>query len=96
MLAMDTDPHQVENSLEAAKARGVKLGGYRAGAKPSARTHALSAEAIQQRADGRAADIAPTIKALQAAGATSLRAIAAKLNEAGIPTARGAGTWSPV
>jgi DNA invertase Pin-like site-specific DNA recombinase len=83
-------------ALQAAKARGVRLGGYRAGAKPSARTHALSAAAIQRRADGRAADIAPTIKALQAAGATSLRAIAAGLNEQGIPTARGGGQWSAV
>jgi hypothetical protein len=39
-------------------------------------------------------DLAPTIAELQAAGATSLRAIAAGLNERGIPTARGTGTWS--
>jgi hypothetical protein len=41
------------------------------------------------------ADIAPTIKELQANGATSLRAIAAGLNERGFETARG-GTWSAV
>jgi hypothetical protein len=35
----------------------------------------------------------PIIKELQAAGKTSLRAIAAGLNEAGIPTARG-GVWA--
>ena len=35
----------------------------------------------------------PTIKELQAAGCESLRAIAAALNERGIPTARG-GKWS--
>jgi hypothetical protein len=40
--------------------------------------------------------IGPTVRALQAAGATSLRAIAAGLNEQGIPTARGAGKWSAV
>jgi hypothetical protein len=34
-------------------------------------------------------------KQLQAAGRTSLRAIAAGLNEAGVPTARG-GEWSSV
>jgi Recombinase len=39
-------------------------------------------------------DIGPTIKTLQAAGATSLRAIAAGLNEQGIPTARGNGRWT--
>jgi hypothetical protein len=50
--------------------------------------------ALQQRANARAADIAPTIKSLQAAGATSLRAIAAALNDQGIPTARGGGQWT--
>ncbi len=53
-------------------------------------------QAVQERAAGRAADLAPLIAALQAAGATSLRAIAAGLNEQGIPTARGQGTWSAV
>jgi hypothetical protein len=44
----------------------------------------------------RAVDIGPTVKALQAAGKTSLRAIAAGLNDQGIPTAHGQGTWSAV
>jgi hypothetical protein len=35
----------------------------------------------------------PIVKELQAAGATSLRALAAELNHRGIPTARG-GEWS--
>jgi DNA invertase Pin-like site-specific DNA recombinase len=82
-------------ALAAAKARGTKLGGNR-GVKPTAKTRALSKAALQRRADARAADIAPTVKALQAAGATSLRAIAAGLNAQGIPTPRGAGTWSAV
>jgi DNA invertase Pin-like site-specific DNA recombinase len=51
-------------------------------------------QAVQERAEGRAADLAPTIKALQAAGKTSLRAIASGLNEHGIPTARGDGEWT--
>jgi hypothetical protein len=42
----------------------------------------------------RAADIAPTIAELQAAGATSLRQIAADLNAKGIPTTRGEGEWT--
>jgi DNA invertase Pin-like site-specific DNA recombinase len=82
-------------ALAAAKARGTKLGGNR-GVKPTAKMRALSTAALQQRADARAADIGPTIKALQAAGATSLRVIAAGLNAQGIPTARGGGTWSAV
>ena len=44
------------------------------------------------RANGRAADIYPVIAELRAAGATSLRAIAAELNRRGIPAARG-GEW---
>jgi DNA invertase Pin-like site-specific DNA recombinase len=82
-------------ALAAAKRRGKKLGGDR-GVKPSAKTRAKAMAAIEARASTRAGDIAPTIKALQAAGATSLRAIAAGLNEQGIPTSRGQGTWSAV
>jgi hypothetical protein len=43
----------------------------------------------------RAADLMPTITELQAAGATSLRAIAARLNERGIAITRG-GKWNAV
>jgi DNA invertase Pin-like site-specific DNA recombinase len=81
-------------ALAAAKRRGVKLGGYR-GTTISKAMRKASAEAVAKRADARAADLMPTIAELQAAGATSLRAIAAGLNERGIPTARG-GKWSAV
>jgi DNA invertase Pin-like site-specific DNA recombinase len=77
-------------ALAAAKRRGVKLGGYRGTTMTKAMRKAAS-EAITKRAKARAADLAPTINELQAAGATSLRAIAAGLNERGIATARGAG-----
>jgi hypothetical protein len=53
-------------------------------------------KALQARSAARAADIGPTIAELQAAGATSLREIAAGLNARGIPTARGNGSWSAV
>jgi hypothetical protein len=49
---------------------------------------------IYVRASARAADIALTTAELQAAGATSLRQIAAGLNAKGIPTARGEGEWT--
>jgi len=65
-------------ALAAAKRRGVKLGGNR-GVKPTAKMQKASKAALQARADARAADIGPTIKELQAAGATSLRAIADRL-----------------
>jgi DNA invertase Pin-like site-specific DNA recombinase len=80
-------------ALQAAKARGTKLGGDR-GVTPSQKCHDLAVEAIQTRANNRAADIAPIIKQLQEGGAESLRAIADGLNQAGIPTARGQGNWS--
>jgi hypothetical protein len=37
--------------------------------------------------------LSPIIKELQASGATSLRAIAAGLNDRGVPTVRG-GAWT--
>jgi DNA invertase Pin-like site-specific DNA recombinase len=79
-------------ALAAAKRRGIKLGGYRGTTMTKAMRKAAS-EAITKRAKARAADLSPTITELQAAGATSLRAIAAGLNDRGIPTARG-GAWS--
>jgi DNA invertase Pin-like site-specific DNA recombinase len=81
-------------ALAAAKKRGTVLGGDR-GRKPTAKMRKQSAAARQQAAAKRAADLALTIAELRAGGATSLRAIAAKLNEIGIPTARGDGEWSP-
>jgi len=84
---------RTKDALAAAKARGTKLGGNR-GVVPIWECSALGIAAIQKRARDRAADIAPIIRALQTAGAESLRAIARGLNQAGIPTARGQGKWS--
>jgi hypothetical protein len=81
--------------LAAAKKRGVNLGGYRPGAKLTAKARKAGHEANARAARERAADLAPTIAELQAAGATSLRAIADGLNDLKIPTAR-VNTWSPV
>ena len=53
------------------------------------------AKAVRSRAAQRAADIGPTIRKLQAAGATSLQAIADGLNAQASPTPRGSGEWSP-
>jgi DNA invertase Pin-like site-specific DNA recombinase len=82
-------------ALAAAKRRGVKLGGYRGG-KLTRKTREAGSEAMARIAANRAADVAPIVAELQAAGATSLRAIAAGLNERNIPTARGDGEWSAV
>lgn len=81
-------------ALAAAKVRGVKLGGDR-GATLSTEAKAKGVAALQARADGRAADLAPIVAELRASGATSLRSLAAGLNRAGIAPPRGA-TWSPM
>ena len=48
------------------------------------------------RATGRAGDLAPIIASLRAEGVSSLAALAEALTARGIPTARGAATWSPM
>lgn len=82
-------------ALAAAKRRGKTLGGDR-GVRPTLKTARKGAAATGARAAARAADLAPTIAELQAAGAVSLRAIADGLNAKRIPTARGDGEWTAV
>jgi DNA invertase Pin-like site-specific DNA recombinase len=73
-------------ALQAAKGRGKRLG--QNGAE-------RLAPAYRAEAARRAAELTPTIEAIRAAGASSLRQIAAGLNQGGIPTAQG-GAWSAV
>jgi DNA invertase Pin-like site-specific DNA recombinase len=79
-------------ALAAAKARGVKLGGDR-GARLTQRARRAGWEKRRARADAKAADLAPLITELRAVGVTSLRGIAAALNERCIPTAAERGEW---
>lgn len=80
-------------ALAQAKARGVKLGGFK-GATPTAENRA-KALAVRQEGRARQRDlIAPTIAELKAAGITSLPAIAKALNDRQITTARGS-RWHP-
>ncbi len=82
-------------ALQAAKARGVKLGGDRAGiiASQSHKGRAASAEVRAARSQKHAADILPTIREAQKQGATSLRQITAYLNEHSEAAPRG-GLWT--
>ena len=85
-------------ALQAAKARGVKLGGVRhrqdgSIVKLDLDSIAAGRTARTAKSAARATDLAPIIADIKATGASSLREIAASLNERGIPTARG-GLWS--
>jgi DNA invertase Pin-like site-specific DNA recombinase len=77
-------------ALQAAKARGKKLGNPRL-----AEAAQLGVDALKARADQFAANVLPVIRQIQEAGATSANAIAGKLNERGVRTARG-GKWTHV
>jgi DNA invertase Pin-like site-specific DNA recombinase len=72
-------------ALQEAKARGQKLGGMRD--KTMKRNEVVKANAV-----ARAENVAGIVKPLREAG-RSLREIAAHLDKAGVPTARG-GTWT--
>jgi DNA invertase Pin-like site-specific DNA recombinase len=74
-------------ALAAAKARGQALGNPRLGD-----ARAIANAAHKAGADAHADAVMPAIREAQAAGAKSLRQIAAALNGRGIATARG-GTW---
>ncbi|QIJ76506.1 recombinase family protein [Methylobacterium sp. NI91] len=79
-------------ALAAVKARGKTLGNPANLANQAAGRERSAAVRIEA-ADRRAADLAPIVASIRQAGATSLRQIAARLNERAIPRARG-GTWS--
>jgi hypothetical protein len=75
---------------------GQKLGGDRGNLPAVAKAGARASVAARiMKAGSRASDLAPIIEELKAAGAVSLRQIAAGLNDKGIKTVRG-GKWSAV
>lgn len=77
-------------ALQAAKARGVRLGCP----NPSIGS-AIGVAAIQARADAFAERLAPVIADIKRAGCSTLREIAAALQARGVATPRGGATWSP-
>ena len=83
---------RTRSALAAAKERGTVLGGFR-GHVGSPSDMAKARAVRTAKANKRASDLAPTIQAIRAAGATSLQSIAAALNNRGITAARG-GLWS--
>jgi DNA invertase Pin-like site-specific DNA recombinase len=85
---------RTREALEVAKARGVKLGNPNGAAalKRAGKGGAALRAAVSANAAAFAADLAPVIEDIRAAGHTSLRAIAAELTARGIRTRRG-GEW---
>jgi DNA invertase Pin-like site-specific DNA recombinase len=84
--------NRTKAALAAAKARGVKLGGFR-GRAGSPASCANARRARSAKVAARAADLAPVIAEIRAGGAVSLRAIADALNSRRIAAPRG-GTWA--
>jgi len=84
---------RTKDALAAAKRRGKKLGGDR-GVVPTDKARELATATLKARAASRAADLAPIIEELRTAGAVTLSARAAGLNEKGIPTPRSGSRWS--
>lgn len=83
-------------ALQAARARGVRLGGRRAGHRiedHAERGRQRSAEVRTARADALASDRSEVVARIRAEGVTSLQGIARELNARSIPAPRG-GTWS--
>ena len=77
-------------ALQAAKARGVKLG-----CPTPERGSAAGIAAIQARASAYATRLAPVVADIKRAGCTTLREIAAALQARGIATPRGGTSWAP-
>ena len=82
-------------ALAAAKARGTKLGGRRVSAERFAEIGAAARQVRTKRVALERAELLPTIAKIQAAGATSLRQIAAELNALDVATPRGS-EWSAI
>lgn len=85
---------RTSEALQAAKARGQKLGNPNGAAslRRAGQGNHASVDAIQLAAAKRAADLAPVIEDMRARGISSLEKLAAALNDGGFVTARG-GRW---
>ncbi|WP_245183172.1 MULTISPECIES: recombinase family protein [unclassified Haematospirillum] len=85
-------------ALAAAKARGVKLGGYRGyelTEDQRGRGLERSAEVRASGANQRAVSLLPIISTIRAEGITSMGGIAKALNDRNVPTPAG-GQWHPM
>jgi DNA invertase Pin-like site-specific DNA recombinase len=90
---------RTKDALQAAKRRGVELGGSRFPGQGLSQEaiktgRLLGDEAKRVKADRFAADLKPMIEKIQADGVTSLRGVARELNARKIKTPRGK-EWTP-
>jgi DNA invertase Pin-like site-specific DNA recombinase len=81
---------RTKEALAAAKARGMRLGGWKGGPLPDGR---LVRKALQAKADAFAARVGPLASERRAAG-MSLGKIAADLMARDVMTAQGGATWT--
>jgi DNA invertase Pin-like site-specific DNA recombinase len=80
-------------ALQAAKARGVVLGGFR-GRPGTAQEAARARAAKTEKARARAQVFAPVLARLDPGGAMSLHGLARALNGEEVPTVSGTGVWT--
>ena len=81
-------------ALAAAKARGVRLGNP--ALQPGSTGQARAAAAVKaEQARRRAADLAPILAEIRAAGLTTYGGISRALAARGVPTLSGRGRWDP-
>ncbi len=90
----DMISQRTKDAMAAAKARGVKFGGYR-GTPPSDAARKLASARRKADADTTARNYADLLQEAKAAGAVSANAIARYLNSKGIKTQRGK-AWQPI
>jgi len=85
---------RTKEALAIARSRGVKLGNPNGAAalRRSGQSGTALRATIARNAERHARDLAPVLEDIRSGGATSLRAIAAELNERGMLTRRG-GRW---
>lgn len=85
---------RTKDALQAARARGIKLGNPNGAAAliKAGKGNVAGVEAIKAKADKQASNLRPLIDRYHREGITSLGAIAMKMNAEGIKTPRG-GNW---